>query len=69
MTIDTNKLDAVASCVQAYLDSPLPRAEALKSAGRQMRLTELIDSHQRWVAIERLVASGTITEEEREAYF
>jgi hypothetical protein len=69
MTIHNDKIDAVTACVRSYLDSPLDRAEALQSAGRQVRLTEIIDSHQRWVAIDRLVASGTITEEEREKYF
>lgn len=69
MTIHDDKIDAVTACVRSYLDSPLPRAEALKSAGRQMRLTEIIDSHQRWVALERLVSSGTISEEERGLYF
>lgn len=31
--IHNDKIDAAVACVQSHLDSPLPRAEALESAG------------------------------------
>ena len=63
--IHNDKIDAAVACVRSYLDSPLHRTEALEAAGRQLRLAEQLDDAQRHTAVDRLVASGTITEEER----
>jgi hypothetical protein len=69
MTIHNDKIDAAVACVQSHLDSPLPRAEALESAGLQLRRAEHLDDSQRHAAVGRLVSSGTISEEERGRYF
>lgn len=65
MTIHNDKIDAAVACVQSHLDSPLPRAEALESAGLQLRRAEHLDDSQRHAAVDRLVANGTITDDER----
>ena len=64
-----DKIDAAVACVQSHLDSPLPRAEALESAGLQLRRAEHLDDSQRHIAVDRLVASGEISEKERGLYF
>ena len=69
MTIHNDKIDAAVACVQSHLDSPLPRAEALESAGLQLRRAEHLDDSQRHAAVDRLVTNGTITAEERDLYF
>lgn len=69
MTIHNDKIDAAVACVQSHLDSPLPRAEALESAGLKLRRAEHLDDSQRHAAVDRLVSSGTISEEERGRYF
>lgn len=69
MTIYNDKIDAAVACVQSHLDSPLDRAEALEAAGLQLRRAEHLDDSQRHGAIDRLVANGTITDEERDLYF
>ena len=69
MTIHNDKIDAAVACVRGHLDSPLDRAEALEAAGRQLRLAEQLDDSQRHIAVDRLVASGEISEKERGLYF
>ena len=65
MTIHNDKIDAAVACVQSHLDSPLPRADALESAGLQLRRAEHLDDSQRHAAVDRLVDNGTITDDER----
>lgn len=65
MTIHNDKIDAAVACVQSHLDSPLDRAKAIEAAGLQLRRAEHLDDSQRRAAIDRLVANGTITDDER----
>ena len=65
MTIHNDKIDAAVACVQSHLDSPLDRAEALEAAGLQLRRAEHLDDSQRHGAVDRLVANGTITDDEQ----
>jgi hypothetical protein len=63
--IHNDKIDAAVACVRSYLDSRLHRTEALEAAGLQLRRAEQLDDAQRRTAVDRLVANGTITDEER----
>lgn len=65
MTIHNDKIDAAVACVQGHLDSPLDRAEALEAAGLQLRRAEHLDDSQRHGAVDRLVANGTIADDEQ----
>jgi hypothetical protein len=65
MTIHNDKINAAVACVQSHLDSPLDRAEALEAAGLQLRRAEHLDDSQRHGAVDRLVANGTITDDEQ----
>ena len=67
--IHNDKIDAAVACIRSYLDSPLHRTEALEAAGLQLRRAEHLDDSQRHAAVDRLVANGTITAEERDLYF